>query len=207
MPLFASYMNPLRAIWEITENSEELIAQLANREYIYPFIEKIKTEKRRREWLAVRLLLKELLQEEATIAYHANGAPYLPDHPYSISISHTDGFAAVVLHPEENTPAGIDIEYRGDRIQKIRERFLSEEENNAISLLRTSEHLLIYWCAKETLFKLIPEDEIDFREHLHIHPFPYSTTGKLLASESRSTEKRRYELHYEVHEKFVLVYY
>ncbi|MDH6313221.1 4'-phosphopantetheinyl transferase [Parabacteroides sp. PFB2-10] len=204
MPLFATYESPRRAIWQITESSEELFAHFADREKQLPALEKIKTEKRRTEWLAVRLLLKELLGEEAVIAYHPNGAPFLPDHPLSISISHTNGYAAVLL--QKDKPAGIDIEYRSDRIQKIRERFLSEAENNAIDPAHTSEHLLIYWCAKETLFKLIPEEEIDFREHLHIHPFPYATTGILSISESRSPHKRTYQLRYEVNEEFVVVW-
>lgn len=204
MPLFATYESPRRAIWQITESSEELFACFTEKEKILPALEKIKTEKRRTEWLAVRLLLKELLGEEAVIAYHPNGAPFLPDHPFSISISHTNGYAAVLL--QKDKPAGIDIEYRSDRIHKIRERFLSEAENATIDPTHTSEHLLIYWCAKETLFKLIPEEEIDFREHLHIAPFPYSTTGLLTASESRSPHKRTYRLNYKVSKDFVVVW-
>ncbi|MDH6341176.1 4'-phosphopantetheinyl transferase [Parabacteroides sp. PFB2-12] len=204
MPLFATYESPRRAIWQITESSEELFACFAEKEKILPALEKIKTEKRRTEWLAVRLLLKELLGEETVIAYHPNGAPFLPDHPLSVSVSHTNGYAAVLL--QENKPAGIDMEYRSDRIQKIRERFLSEAENAAIDPAHTSEHLLICWCAKEALFKLMPEEEIDFREHLHIAPFPYSTTGLLTISESRSPHKRTYLLNYEVSEEFVVVW-
>ena len=91
-----------------------------------PILNRYKSEGRKSEWLSVRVLLKELTGSEPDILYHDNGAPYLPESSLHISISHTKGFAAVLLSP--NKPVGIDIEYRSERIHRIKSRFLSETE-------------------------------------------------------------------------------
>ena len=57
-----------------------------------------KNESRRAEWLAVRLLVKELFGSECEVAYHPTGRPYLKHGTAHISISHTKGFAAVAYH-------------------------------------------------------------------------------------------------------------
>ena len=49
---------------------------------------------------------------------------------------------------------GIDIEYRSDRVKRIRSRFLAPEEEQNIDTAHEEEHLLVYWCAKEALYKL-----------------------------------------------------
>lgn len=204
MPLLTTYTNPLRGIWQITESSEELLILLNDKDIYQSGLDILKTEKRRQEWLSTRLLLKELLGEEHRIAYHDNDAPYLPDSIYSISISHTQGYAAVLLQYKPH--AGIDIERRGDRILKVRERFMSEAESANINKANEADHLLIYWCAKEALFKMIGKEEVDFKRHLHIHPFPFAMSGILTASESRTLETSVYQLSYEIHSDFIIVW-
>ena len=172
-------------------------------EYL-PFLQQIKTEKRRQEWLASRVLLKELAGEELLIAYHDDGAPYLPDSSLSLSISHTNGYAAVLL--QEQGAVGIDIEYRSDRVLKIRSRFMSPEENASVGPDYETEHLLVHWCAKEALFKMIRQQDVDFIEHLHVEPFTYTGSGELWAFETRTPERKSYVLSYKVFPEFVLVY-
>ena len=64
------------AIWHITETADELYALLGTHRYDAQLAEK-KNESRRAEWLAVRLLVKELFGSEAEVAYHPTGRPYL----------------------------------------------------------------------------------------------------------------------------------
>ena len=122
MPLLMKHTGPLWGIWKIEESSEVLLSLLRNREEYLPQLELIRAEQRRREWLACRVLLQELTGGPACIAYRPNGAPYLSGSSLHISISHTKGYAAVLL---QNRPAaGIDIEYHSGRVSKIRSRFM-----------------------------------------------------------------------------------
>lgn len=87
MPLLMKHTGPLWGIWKIEEPSEVLFALLQNRKEYLPQLELIRTEQRRREWLASRVLLQELTGGSALIAYHPNGAPYLSGSSLHISIS------------------------------------------------------------------------------------------------------------------------
>ena len=54
MPLLMKHTGPLWGIWKIEESSEVLLSLLRNREEYLPQLELIRTEQRRREWLACR---------------------------------------------------------------------------------------------------------------------------------------------------------
>lgn len=204
MPLLFQHTAPLRGVWKIEESSGALFSLLKNGEEYLPQLENIRTEHRRQEWMASRVLLQELLGYPVRIAYHADGAPYLPDSPLSISISHTKGYAAVLV--QEHPAAGIDIEYRSDRVQKIRNRFMSQEEEEGIDKEHETEHLLLHWCAKETLFKMIGQEEVDFRRHLHVCPFPYTEEGSFNVYETRTEQGTAYTLDYLVTPDFALTW-
>ena len=204
MPLLFKHTEPCLGVWKTEENAEELLSLLADKADYRLQLSEMRTENRKKEWLAVRVLLKELLGDETTIAYRPNGAPFLPGSDMHISISHTKGYVAVIL--SEKPPTGIDIEYIGDRILKIKERFLSTEELKHIDPQHEREHLLIHWCAKETLFKMIGQEHVDFIEHLHVRPFTYKENGNLIVCETRTNQAAVYELSYCVYPDFIVVY-
>ena len=79
MPLLMKHTGPLWGIWKIEEPSEVLFALLQNRKEYLPQLELIRTEQRRREWLASRVLLQELTGGSALIAYHPEYFPSLSD--------------------------------------------------------------------------------------------------------------------------------
>ena len=188
MPLLMKHTGPLWGIWKIEESSEVLLSLLRNREEYLPQLELIRTEQRRREWLACRVLLQELTGGPVCVAYRPNGAPYLSGSSLHISISHTKGYAAVLL---QNRPAaGIDIEYHSGRVSRIRSRFMNPEEEAGID--------------KETLFKMIGQEEVDFLHHLHVRPFPYAEEGSFTVYETRTEEGAVYRLDYLVTPDFVL---
>lgn len=204
MPVLFKHTQPLLGVWKIDESSDELLSMLEYQSEYLPFLNRLKTEKRRQEWLATRVLLKELAGEELLIAYHDDGAPYLTSSPFFLSISHTNGYAAVLL--QEQPAAGIDIEYCSNRVLKIRRRFMSPEEDASICADKEAEHLLIYWCAKEALFKMIRQQNVDFIEHLHVEPFDFGYSGEIKGYESLISERKTYLLKYKVWPEFVLVY-
>lgn len=203
MALLYKGSSPLRGVWKMEETSGELLASLARTADYSPFLERVTSEGRRREYLASRVLLKALLGEEVEVAYRPSGAPFLPALPLHISISHTRGYAAVIV---DERPTGIDIEYHSDRVLKIRSRFLCPEEESHIDPHREVEHLLIHWCAKETLYKVIDQEAVDFQEHLHVSPFPYAERGTLRAWESRTPLRQAFRIAFEVTPAYVLTY-
>ena len=57
------------------ESSDELLGMLEHKADYSSFLERVSAEKRRQERFASRMLLKELLGEEARVDYHSTGAP------------------------------------------------------------------------------------------------------------------------------------
>jgi 4'-phosphopantetheinyl transferase EntD len=189
----------------IQYDAETLLLQLAHKEWYLPFIENM-TEKRKCEWLSVRVLLKKLLGTEKEIRYNPLGKPYLSDHSSHIGISHTKGYAALIV--DKKKEVAIDIETISPRIDRIRSRFLNGEEEIAISKVNERIHLLLHWTAKETIFKLLNTKKVDFKSHLHIYPFEplINEWSNFESSETRTGKQNKYTVNYFVNENYVLTY-
>ena len=194
------------AVKPIEQSSEHLLELLDRKDLYTPMLQQISTESRKQEWLSVRVLLKELLQEEKEIAYTDAGKPYLADHSYHISISHTQGFVAVALNKQY--PVGIDIEYISPRVRKIRTRFMSNEEEQNICVEEEETHLLLHWSAKESLFKALGESDVDFRQCLHILPFlpERNKLSSFSAYETRTELRHRFLVNYVADDSYVLTF-
>ena len=189
----------------LEEDSESLLSRLSFKDKYLPIIEKM-AENRKREWLSIRVLLKELLGEEKEIVYNSLGKPFLSDHSFYISISHTKGYAALILNKENEV--AIDIERITPRIENIRTRFMNEEEEKALSQTNQLIHLLLYWSAKESLFKRLGLENVDFKTQLHISPFE-PVLGEWSSFDARETwteNQERFKIHYFVHKDYVLTY-
>ncbi|WP_298646685.1 4'-phosphopantetheinyl transferase family protein [uncultured Proteiniphilum sp.] len=194
----------LLGIWKMDESREELLLLLPEhmRSDAIEYVEGIRSERRTIEWLSTRILLFMLLDEEKTILNHADGKPYLEDGTHHISISHTKDYAAVLLH--ETYSVGIDIEIRSERVKKVAEKFIADEEY--IDPSQKTVHQLLHWSAKESLFKLMEESGIHFRHHLHIHPFTPALKGIITATETKTDRSRTFNIHYEIHPDYVLTW-
>lgn len=123
------------------------------------------------EWLACRVAVRQLVEAQgmsyAGLQKDAFGKPHLVGSPWHISLSHTAGWAAAVLH--RLRPVGIDIEPIRDQFRRVVPRVLSESE--IAHAAGDANRLAVYWCAKEALYKLYGKRRLTFREHLHIEPF------------------------------------
>lgn len=197
---------PPVGIWKMEETTEEMWSLLQHQAWYQQEFSRLKAEQRQKEWLATRLLLKEMLGHEAIIHHHPNGAPFLSEtEQKQICISHTKDFVAIMLTDVTHI-AGIDIEYRSERVRKVRSRFLNAEEERFIDPAHETEHLLICWCAKETLYKIINRQEVDFCRHLHIQPFSYAEQGWLIAFDTCSESPKHVVLQYRVEKDFVITW-
>ena len=164
-------------IWRINESEEELRAQLSRPELYADKVKNLKPgSKRLLEVLAVRCALRALFYgEEQEVLYDERGAPSLANGPF-LSISHTQGFAAVCVSP---SPVGIDIERLGNRVQRVVSQFLKEDEvvvlqmeaNQAVltrpwplpcDAFALALHLA--WSAKEAIYKVLGHDYYDLKQ-------------------------------------------
>lgn len=139
------------AVWRITESSEQL-ASLVAPEYVVEAAS-ISNERRRKEWLAVRVLLPMLCGKGARIVYDADGKPSLAGAGGFISISHTKGYA--VLGYSAETPFGVDVELLGRDASSAAPRFMKESEIALLSPNDAAKAMLVRWCVCEAMFKLV----------------------------------------------------
>ena len=160
MPLFLNeeiFPDVRLGIWAISESSDDFWA-------LSPYVESsrsefnalYKSEQRKCEVLAVRLLIKEIIGDNVQLLHQDNGKPYLSSG-MNISISDTRGFAVIIV--SHSKQVSVDIEYFSNRIERIRSKFMRDDENASSQV-----KLLMHWCAKETMYKLFPEDNLTFNK-------------------------------------------
>lgn len=187
MPVHKFYNNisdseSMILVWELTETIDELNKMLSGLNQSE--FNNITSEKRKREYLGVRVALKELLGREVDIRYNDEGKPFLANESCHISISHSKEWIAVMAHPTRIP--GVDIECPSEKIIKLHTRFLSIEEQEKLPKPIDALQLLITWSAKEALYKMIGKQAVDFANQLHIFPFELQEHGTLMAQHTLS---------------------
>ncbi|HOO84666.1 MAG TPA: 4'-phosphopantetheinyl transferase superfamily protein [Prolixibacteraceae bacterium] len=168
MPLiYNQYEHTYRvALWALTEplsffEDKVQLSQTEKKTY-----QQINNECRKKEWLAVRLLLWETLGFWPSIVYAESGKPILQNHSRHLSISHAKTMVGILLCT--NPYAGIDIEPTNRNIEKVAKRFLSEQELSDIETTKLPNSQILYWCAKEAIFKAVNENNISFSKQIHV---------------------------------------
>ena len=146
------------AIWQLTESVSELKALIDGRFLVS--LDNISNETRQKERLASRLLIETLCNGYQAVDYKENGEPYFTQTNLYLSISHTKSYVAVAVAPFR---IGIDIEHTSDRVLRITEKFLNTTELAQLaSHTNQASTALLYWCAKEALYKKLTEKEPEF---------------------------------------------
>ena len=155
------------AIWQTSESVDELHAL---------FVESatadasgyaaLTTDKRRKEWLAERLLLRCAFRLGGTIGHRPDGSPFLTEGGGHISISHSGPFVALSLSPAARV--GIDLEQRGPRAFRLRTKFLSPGEYGYDEADDAETAALTAWSAKEAAFKLFGRPGITLKEGIRL---------------------------------------
>ena len=121
-----------------------------------------RSERRRREFLTWRAIVRRELGRHTRITYDELGAPSLPDGEAYVAVSHCSGRVAVCLSPNR---CAVDIE-RADRdFSRAAERFLTPDEAALSSDPRWPG---LVWCAKETLYKYARRRNLDLLRDLRI---------------------------------------
>ncbi len=166
MPLFRQYeMGGVEvSVWKITETFEELLA-LVPKECYSACLGNFTSEKRCKEWLAVRVMVAGLFGVDARIVYDENGKPALVGSDVHISISHTDGYAAIACSCDE---VGLDIELSSRNVLAVAKRFMQHELLDAVSAHDANHVALCHWCSKEALYKITGDLGGNFKDNISV---------------------------------------
>lgn len=192
-------------LWQMDESPEQLFD-------LYPHLlpyrssldDKYKNDGRKLEFLAIRALMYEmlrvngaskgLLSHAGDFTHNGQGKPLF--RGYHVSISHTKGYAALIL--SKKSEVAVDIEYMSDRVERIASKFLRKDEQ-ADSL----DSKLVHWCAKETVFKLFSEENLLFEE-MRVKPFDTMSDWACDVENLKSGKTARVD--FELAMDFVLTY-
>lgn len=187
-------------IWKIDEEEAQLLELSGLSEP-----PALTNQVRRLEYLAVRAMASTMGIKPSEIDYLPSGKPYLKEKKLTISISHTKNYVAVLLSHLDML--GVDIEHRTDRVLKIRHKFMHPDEEIKLKQISNPINetvgLLLHWCAKESMFKAVPEDGVDFAQELRIRELDaLELSGRFKGTFLRTGKS--FEIDYLVQTEFVL---
>lgn len=223
------YPNVFLGLWQTTETVDEFFGTYG---FLEPYRQHVETsfknDGRKKEFLAIHALLHEMLaicgkphgarrstasqdqskalqgQSEASQSLHVADAPMIGHaasgqpllRGYHVGVTHTKGYAALML--SKNCDVACDIEHFSDRVERIKSKFLRKDEK-ADDL----DSLLVHWCGKETVYKLFPEDNLQFSQ-MRVGPFSTMSDWACEVENMKRGEKVRVD--FELTMQFVLTY-
>ncbi|MCC7302217.1 MAG: 4'-phosphopantetheinyl transferase superfamily protein [Bacteroidia bacterium] len=143
--------------------------------------------------------------ENSYIVYDKNGKPYLNESTRGkISLSHSHGMLAIIHDRKSET--GIDLEKVGDKVIRIRHKFLHPDELSACGAQPDARALHIYWGAKEALYKCYGKRSLHFSENLRVEAFTTETEGEVRGEIRVAGISRIKKLYYRFMGHYLLVY-
>lgn len=188
-------------LWHITESVEELLKPLHLSANDYTIYHNKKTDSRKREWLACKNLVKEMLAKEVEIEYDQYGKPFLIKNELQISISHSGKYACVYLH--KFLPIGVDIQKLKTSIATGRSYFLSDKEMEWVNA-DNNDMLYIIWSAKESVFKYFGVNALNAKKDVIISPFTSNQNGIIEVTILNQDQKENILVTYEIFDGYVL---
>ena len=145
--------NCIISLWEINETLDALMQLSANRK-----IPDFNNEKRKKEYLASRLLLKDIAPN-TKITYNEYSAPKLENGEH-ISISHSKDLVAIIFSKQK---VGLDIEKISEKPLRLSSKFISTKAHQNL----TQEKATLIWSCKEAIFKWYQKGNIDFKKDIN----------------------------------------
>jgi len=149
--------------WDITESLEELC-------HLYPLHEEkldflaLKSEKRKKQWLAARILALVLMEKSGWEISHIlkdiENKPYTENPNYFISISHSHHVCAAMISKKYSV--GVDIENYDRDFQQVKNKFLNQPELDFVQ--DNDEKACLYWTMKEAIYKVIGKPVYNFKD-------------------------------------------
>lgn len=190
------------AVWNITEPMDYFISKLTLDDHDKADIAEL-NDRKLLEWVSSRYLFKLLLHREDAIELRKDsfGKPYIDNLDKYISISHSGKYAAVII---SDVRCGIDIQQYVEKIYRIQNRFLHQEEVDRISEDNKRDELHFLWGAKESIYKAYGKKKVDFRDHMSVSYDDEMNNSKGIIEIEDYTG--RYTLSHLAHKEYMLVY-
>ena len=141
---------------------------------------RFQNDRRRREHLAWRRVVRNELGRGVAIDYNEVGAPTVDIPNTHISVAHGGERVAVAIADER---VGVDIENLDRNYERVKSRFMSPAEE---ALSDMEEWPAMVWTAKEAIYKLYGKREVDLTEDIHITAL--NTETMTLSAEVRDTK-------------------
>ena len=195
--------NSLVGLWHITESVDELFGKVilsSNENEIYY---SKKTDSRKKEWLACRNLIKEMLHANVEISYDQSGKPFLTNHEFYISMSHSVEYSCVYI--DRFKPVGVDIQKFKSSIKAGYDFFIHESDEKWVNI-NSNELLHIIWSIKETVFKYFGIPELDIKKDIVVNPFTSNENGIIEVNILNYGPIRTILVYYQVFDGYVLTY-
>ena len=194
------------AAWKIEESVATLIRECRLEESDLLEWRTIHHPKKQVEWLSSRAALSSILQA-MTLPSHPiykddKGKPFLQNSAYHISLANSYPYGVAILHRYH--AVGIDIEAPSDKLRRIQDKFLQTFE---IAALRDrSAYRCVYWCIKETLYKLYGRKQLSLKDNITVHSVHLEDTVRAEASIHINHQSVRYHLEGIIIDNFFVVY-
>lgn len=199
--------NTKLGIWRIEENESFFLNTV-------PLQQEISHPHKRLQHLAGRYLLQYMFPDFPydLIKIADTRKPFLTNEAYHFSISHCGDFAAAIVSRKNRV--GVDIEQVKPMIQRIRHKFLSEDEmklledsqkdfgftaintSDVISSVTTQSSLpspniyvlTLAWSAKEAIYKWHGNGGLDFKKHMQLKSLKQNPQNRIDACYSLNME-------------------
>ena len=152
--------------WQLTETVAQLSAGLTLSQGEEERLTTIHSQKKQREFLAIRHLLQQAQLPTTALYYTPEGKPQLEGR--NISITHSQDFVMIALSPR---PIGIDIERCTPRILRLAPRFTPWQAPPDMDELTQIQAYTQLWTIKEALYKISDQPSVRFYEDLQIPHF------------------------------------
>ncbi len=161
--------NTQLALWKIVEKEDFFTRKINLQQAVHH-------PHKRLQHLAGRYLLSFLIPDfpYQDLVVNEREKPYLSSGQYQFSISHCGDYAAVIVSSEN--ACGIDVELFSDKTEKVKNKFVSEEEQVYINSFQKQYECLflpqklytLCWCVKEAVYKWWGRGKIDFKQNIII---------------------------------------
>ncbi|GEM_PF-938272 len=151
-------------LWEVKEHVKWFYERMTLSKNLDREFRSIRADAIRLQWVASRFILQQLARKAVLdMEKDSFGKPHFVDDTRFISLSHCQGYAAAI---SGDVAVGVDVEVVSARVQRIKNRFLSEDE---IVLLGDSDAMLMLaWSAKEAVYKMYGQKGLIFKTDMHI---------------------------------------
>jgi 4'-phosphopantetheinyl transferase len=190
-------------LWRMTETWQELRQMLELHPSELDTLNHIVKVKRKQEWLACRVLLKEMLGKTVLIDYDLERKPHLTGSDFEISMSHSGEYVCVYLR--ERTSVGVDIQQMKPSISEGSFYFLNEAEQQWVNPDENVQMHLI-WSAKESVFKYAGDASIDLKKHITINPFSGNQKGVFEVKLQKGDQQETVQVQFDTFDDYVLTW-